>query len=55
MSLIVIMLDSLRTGHLSAYMDGRARAHTPMLMTEGNNLNRGFGFIKWIRRQGGEP
>ena len=38
--------------HLSAYMDGRARAHTPMLMTEGNNLNSGFGFIKWIRRQG---
>ncbi|MEE2727881.1 MAG: hypothetical protein VX792_12470 [Candidatus Latescibacterota bacterium] len=52
MSLIVIMLDSLRTGHLSAYMDGRSRAHTPMLMTGGNNLNRGFGFVKWIRRQG---
>jgi len=28
---------------------------TPMFMTEGNNLDRGFGSIEWIRGQGGEP
>jgi len=28
---------------------------TPMFMTEGNYLDRGFGSIEWIRGQGGEP
>ncbi|MBT5875990.1 MAG: sulfatase [Candidatus Latescibacteria bacterium] len=28
---------------------------TPMFMTEGNFLDRGFGSIEWIRGQGGEP
>ena len=124
MNLIVIMLDSLRTDYVGAYMKGRQGAHaeygplrareavvfdkayagsfptlpcrrdlftgrwghpfntwdrmerdvptlagrlraegyttglvydTPMFMTEGNNLDRGFGSIEWIRGQGGEP
>lgn len=29
MNLIVIMLDSLRTDHVGAYMDGQAKAKTP--------------------------
>ena len=45
------MLDSLRTGYLDAYADSKARAHTPMLMTEGNNPNHGFGSVEWIREQ----
>jgi arylsulfatase A-like enzyme len=28
---------------------------TPMFMTQGNFLDRGFGSIEWIRGQGGEP
>lgn len=28
---------------------------TPMFMTQGNYLDRGFGSIEWIRGQGGEP
>ena len=28
---------------------------TPMFMTQGNFLDRGFGSISWIRGQGGEP
>ncbi len=28
---------------------------TPMYMTQGNYLDRGFGSIEWIRGQGGEP
>ena len=28
---------------------------TPMFMTQGNHLDRGFGSIEWIRGQGGEP
>ena len=124
MNLIVIMLDSLRTDYVGAYMKGQAKARTPnmdrfareavvfdkayagsfptlpcrrdlftgrwghpfntwdrmerdvptlagrlraegyttglvydtpMFMTEGNNLDRGFGSIEWIRGQGGEP
>ena len=46
------MLDSLRTGYLGAYTDSKARAHTPMLMTEGDNPNHGFGSVEWIREQG---
>ena len=45
------MLDSLRTGYLDAYADSKARAHTPMLMTEGDNPNHGFGSVEWIREQ----
>jgi arylsulfatase A-like enzyme len=124
MNLIVIMLDSLRTDYVGAYMDGQAKAKTPnmdrfaqdavvfdktyagsfptlpcrrdlftgrwghpfntwgemerdvptlagrlraegyttglvfdtpMFMTQGNFLDRGFGSIEWIRGQGGEP
>ena len=46
------MLDSLRTGYLDAYTDSKARAHTPMLTTDGNNPNHGFGSVEWIREQG---
>ena len=28
---------------------------TPMFMTQGNFLDRGFGSIEWVRGQGGEP
>ncbi|MBT4138755.1 MAG: sulfatase [Candidatus Latescibacteria bacterium] len=28
---------------------------TPMFMTQGNYLDRGFGSIEWVRGQGGEP
>ncbi len=124
MNLICIMLDSLRTDYVGAYMNGQARARTPnldrfareavvfdkayagsfptlpcrrdlftgrwghpfntwdemerdvptlaarlraegyttglifdtpMFMTQGNFLDRGFGSIEWIRGQGGEP
>jgi arylsulfatase A-like enzyme len=124
MNLIVVMMDSLRTDYVGAYVNGEAKARTPnmdrfaeqallfensyvgsfptlpcrrdlftgrwghpfntwgemerdlptlaetfrkdgyttglvfdtpMFMTEGNNLDRGFGSIEWIRGQGGEP
>ena len=124
MNVICIMLDSLRTDYVGAYMDGNAKAETPnmdrfaaeavvfdkayvgsfptlpcrrdlftgrwghpfntwdemerdlptvatrlraegyttglvfdtpMFMTQGNFLDRGFGSIEWVRGQGGEP
>ena len=124
MNVIVVMLDSLRTDHVGAYMNGKAKAKTPnmdrfareaqifermyvgsfptlpnrrdlftgrwghpfntwgemerdlptlagllrqagyttglvfdtpMFMTQGTFLDRGFGSIEWIRGQGGEP
>ena len=124
MNVICIMLDSLRTDYVGAYMNGQARAKTPnmdrfaeeavvfdkaysgsfptlpcrrdlftgrwghpfntwdemerdlptvaarlraegyttglvfdtpMFMTQGNFLDRGFGSIEWVRGQGGEP